>query len=131
MKRTLSILSILSLAFVMTVAAFGQTTSATQTKPEHLGKRQLNTLIATAKSPAEHRRIAQYYQAKAQDYLAQSKEHEQMVAAYKANPSLTAKSQASTINHCEYFVQTFKDLAAKSQELAQLHDQMAKDAEQK
>jgi Na+-transporting NADH:ubiquinone oxidoreductase subunit NqrC len=131
MKRTLSILSILSLAFVMTVAAFSQTTSATQTKPEHLGKRQLNTLIATAKSPAEHRRIAQYYQAKAQDLLAQSKEHEQMVAAYKANPSLTAKSQASTINHCEYFVQTFKDLAAKSQELAQLHDQMAKDAELK
>ena len=131
MKRTLSIFSILSLAFVMAVAAFGQTASAPQTKPEHLGKRQLNTLIATAKTPAEHQRIAQYYQAKAQDYLAQAKEHEQMVAAYKANPSLTAKSQASTINHCEYFVQTFKDLAAKSQELAQLHDQIANDAEQK
>jgi hypothetical protein len=40
-------------------------------------------------------------------------------------------SGQKTINHCEYFVQTFKDLAAKSQELAQLHDQMAKDAEQK
>ena len=105
--------------------------SAQQTKPGHLSKRQLNSLIATAKTLAEHQRIAQYYQAKAQDYLAQAKEHEQMVAAYKANPSLTAKSQASTINHCEYFVQTFKDLAAKSQELAQLHDQMAKDAEQK
>jgi hypothetical protein len=131
MKRTLSIVSILSLAFVMTMAAFGQTTSAQQTKPEHFSKRTLNTLIATAKTPAEHQRIAQYYQAKAQDFLAQAKEHEQMVAAYKANPSLTAKSQASTINHCEYFVQTFKDLAAKSQELAQLHDQMAKDAEQK
>jgi hypothetical protein len=114
----------------VTVVAFGQTISSQQTKPEHLSKRQLNSLIATAKTPAEHQRIAQYYQAKAQDYLAQAKEHKQMVAAYKANPSLTAKSQASTINHCEYFVQTFKDLAAKSQELAQLHDQMAKDAEQ-
>jgi hypothetical protein len=130
MKRTLNILSILSLAFVMTAAAFGQTTSAQQTKPEHFSKGQLNTLIATAKTPAEHQRIAQYYQAKAQDYLAQAKEHEQMVAAYKANPSLTAKSQASTINHCEYFVQTFNDLAAKSQELAQLHERMAKEAEQ-
>src|SRR5258707_11351579 len=130
MKRTLSILSILSLAFVMTAASFGQTASAQQIKPEHFSKRQLNTLIAEARTPAEHQRIPQYYQAKAQDYLAQAKEHEQMVAAYKANPSLTAKSQASTINHCEYFVQTFKDLAAKSQELAQLHDQMAKDAEQ-
>jgi hypothetical protein len=131
MKRTLSILSILSLAFVITAVAFSQTASAQQTKPEHFSKRQLNTLIAEAKTPAEHQRIAQYYQAKAQDYLAQAKEHEQMVAAYKANPSLTAKSQASTINHCEYFVQTFKDMAAKSQELAQLHGQMAKGAEQK
>jgi superoxide dismutase len=129
MKRTISIFSILSLAFVMTLAALGQTTSAQQTKPEHFSKRQLKTLIATARTPAEHQRIAQYYQAKAQDYLAQAKEHEQMVAAFKANPSLTAKSQAGTINHCEYFVQTFKDLAAKSQELAQLHEQMAKEAE--
>ena len=55
-----------------------------------------------------------------------------MVAAYKSNPSMTNnKNQASTINHCEYFVQTFKDLAAKSKELAQLHEEMAKDAEQK
>jgi uncharacterized protein YacL (UPF0231 family) len=131
MKRTIRIFSILSLAFAMTVAAFGQTTSAQQTKPERFNKRQLNTLIATAKTSAEHQRIAQYYQAKAQDYLAQAKEHEQMVAAYKANPSLTAKSQASTINDCEYFVQTFKDLAVKSQELAQLHEQMTEEAEQK
>jgi hypothetical protein len=54
-----------------------------------------------------------------------------MVAAYKANPSLTAKLQASTINHCEYFIKTLKDLAAKSQEVAQLHEQMAKEADQK
>jgi len=128
MKRTVSILSVLSLALVMTVAAIGQTPA----KPQHLSKQQLNTLIATAKTPAEHQRIAQFYQSQALDYLAQSKEHEAMVAAYKANPSMTNnKNQASTINHCEYFVQTFKDLAAKSQELAQLHEQMAKDTEKK
>ena len=39
MKRTVSIFSIFSLALVMTVIAFGQTTSAPQTKPEHVGKR--------------------------------------------------------------------------------------------
>jgi hypothetical protein len=127
MKRTLNILSTLSLACVLTAAALGHATSAPQAKPEHLSKQQLITLIAEARTPAEHQRIAQYLQAKAQDYLAQA--NEQMVAAYKANPSLTAKSQASTINHCEYFVQRFKDLAAKSQELAQLHEQMAEEAE--
>lgn len=128
MKRAASILSVLSLVLVMTVAAFGQTPA----KPQHLSKQQLNTLIATAKTPADHQRIAQFYQSEAQDYLAQSKEHEAMVAAYKANPTMTNnKNQASTINHCEYFVQTFKDLAAKSRELAQLHEEMANDAEKK
>jgi hypothetical protein len=132
MKRTVSILSILSLALVMTVTALAQTASARAPRPAHLSKHQLNTLIATAKTPAEHRRLAQYYQENAQDYLAQAKEHEQMIAAYKANPSLsTDKNRASTIGHCEYFVQTFKDLATKSRELAQLHEQMAKEAEQK
>ena len=129
MKRTITILS---LAFALTVAAFAQAAPAQQAKPDHLSKQELNSLISTAKTPAEHQRIAVYYQEKAVDYLAQAKEHEQMIAAYKANTSLsTDKNRASTISHCEYFAQTFKDLAAKSQELAQLHGQMAKDAEQK
>jgi hypothetical protein len=68
MKRTFEVLSVLSLAFVMSIAAFGQTPSTQQPKPEHLSKQQLNTLIATAKTPAEHGRVAQYYQAKAVDY---------------------------------------------------------------
>jgi hypothetical protein len=44
---------------------------------DHLSKRQLNTLIATAKTPAEHQRIAEFYLSQAQDYVAQSKEHAQ------------------------------------------------------
>jgi hypothetical protein len=132
MKRTFAALSVLSLTFVMTIAAFGQTASTPQPKPEHLSKQQLTTLIATAKTPAEHERIANFYEAKAQDYRAQAQEHESMIVAYKANSSLsTDKNQASTINHCEYFVQTDKDMAVKSHELAQLHEQMAKDTQQK
>ena len=130
MKRTFSVLSVLSLALVMTVAAFGQ--AAPQPKPEKLTKHQLNTLIATAKAPAEHLRIAKFYELTAQDYKAQAQEHEEMIAAYKANSSLsTEKNRSSTIGHCEYFVKTFKEMAIKSQELARLHDQMAKDTDQK
>jgi hypothetical protein len=49
----------------------------------------------------------------------------------RRRPLVNDKNRASTINHCEYFVQTFKDLAAKSHELAQLHEEMAKESEQK
>ena len=55
-----------------------------------------------------------------------------MVAAYKANPNLVNdKNQASTISHCEYFVTTFKALAANSDELAALHERMASEAPEK
>lgn len=122
----------LATVFMITAAILAQTPSVPQPKPEHLSRQQLNTLIATAKTPAEHERIAQYYRAQASDYLAEAKDHESMVAAYKANSSLSnEKNRASTIGHCEYFVKTFKELAVKSQELATLHSQMAKDVEQK
>lgn len=131
MKRTVSIFSVISLAFVIAATSFAQTQSAPQAKPEHLSKQQLNTLIATASTPAEHRRIAQYYRAKTQDYLAQSKEHEQMLAAYRANPSIGGKARPAFINHCEYYSQSFKDMAVKSQELTTLHEQMAQEASEK
>lgn len=118
--------------FMITTAVLAQTPIVPQAKPQHLSKQQLSTLIASAKTPAEHERLAQYYRAQASDYLAEAKDHESMVAAYKANSSLSnEKNRASTIGHCEYFVKTFKELAVKSQELAALHEQMAKDAEQR
>ncbi len=127
MKRTTSILSVVSLALVMTAAAFAQAP-----KPEPLTKQQLNTLIATAKTPAEHQRIASYYELSAQDYKTQAQDHVEMIAAYKANSSLSnSKNQAGTIGHCEYFVTTLNQLAAKSEELARMHQQMANDTDQK
>jgi predicted transposase YbfD/YdcC len=79
-----------------------------------------------ANTPAEHQRIAQSYRDQAQDYLAQAKQHQAMIVAYKAGPNETSKNEAATINHCEYFIAKFNEMAAKSNELAQLHDQMAK-----
>ena len=129
MKRTITTLA---LVLALTVAVFAQSAPAQQSRPEHLNKQQLNTLIATAKTPAEHERIAQYYAVKTVDYHAQAVEHEAMVAAYRANSSLSnEKTRTSTIGHWEYFVKTFNDLAVKSQELAKLHEEMAKDTEQK
>lgn len=129
MKRTIVILS---LAIAISVAALGQGPLTQQHKAEKLNKQQLLSLIATAETPAEHQRIAQYYEAKAQDYLAQSKEHEEQAEAYKKNSMMkNTKFAFGTVNHCEYFAQSFKDMATKMKELAQMHEQMAKDTEKK
>jgi hypothetical protein len=128
MKRTIVFLSSIAIAAVLAFASVSQA----QPNQEKLGKQELLSLIATAKTPAEHSRLAAYYNAEAQDYLAQSKEHEQMVEAYKKNPAFnTAKSTPGPINHCLYLAQHLKESAVKMQELAKEHDQMAKVAGQK
>jgi hypothetical protein len=127
MKRSLVILSI---ALDLTLTAFSQAQSAP--KSEKLSEQQLLSLITTAKTPADHTRIADYYQAQAKNYLAQSKEHEQMAAAYKKNPvTSSSKFATQTVNHCDYLAQSFKKDADRVQDLAKLHEQMAKDATQK
>jgi hypothetical protein len=94
-----------------------------------LSKDQLSVLISAAKTPSEHRRIAEFFQSQAQHYLAMLKEHQTMLAAYKSNPGLTNnKNQASTVNHCAHYVQEFNVLATKSNELAQSHERMAAEA---
>lgn len=128
MKRTIVFLSSLALAAVLAIATVAQA----QPSQEKLSKEQLLSLIATAKTPAEHSRLAAYYGAQAQDYLAQSKEHQQMAEAYKKNPAFnTSKSTRGPINHCEYLSQHLKESAVKMQELAQEHEQMARGAGQK
>jgi len=124
MNRTFAVLS---LVLVMTFAAAAQT--ASQPKPEQLTKKQLNALIANAKTATEHNRIVAYYEGKAADFGAQAKEHESMVATYRANTTLSNdKNRASTVGHCQYYVTRFSALAEKSHELAKLHERMASEA---
>ncbi len=128
MKRTIASLSF---AAVLAFSSFAATAQA-QPNAENLSKQQLLSLIATAKTSAEHIRIAQYYGAKAQDYLAQSKEHEQMAEQFRKS-ALTSSSKfaAGTLNHCEFLAQSFKQKAEKMQELEQRHEEMAREAGQK
>ncbi len=128
MKRMIALLSVV---LAITATVFAQA-PANQQAHESLSNKQLNSLIATAKTPAEHQRIAHYYGAQAESYLAQSKEHAQMAEGYKANPAINnSKFSKGTVGHCEYFAQSFKEMSTKAGEMAQMHEQMAKDAEEK
>ena len=128
MKRTIVVLSSI---LVLAVATFA-TTSQAQSNSDKLSKQQLLSLTATAKTPAEHSRLAQYYSAQAQNDLAQSKEHEQMAEQFKNN-SVTSSSKfaAGTVNHCEFLAQNLKQSAAQMQALSNEHAQMAIEAGKK
>jgi hypothetical protein len=128
MNRTIAILSHI---LVLALVAFASSLQAQQ-NPSELSRQQLVTLIGSAKTPAEHTRIAQYYGAQAQADLALSREHAQMADQFKKN-SVTSSSKfaAGTVNHCAYLAQSYKQSALRMQKLEQEHEQMAKEAGQK
>ncbi len=128
MKRWVGIVSLL-VAFAVAIPVMGQ--SPPPSKTDKLSKHQLLSLIATAKTPTDHLRLAQYYEAQAKYYLAQSSLHQEMAAAYRKNPPISGKYSINSANHCDFFAQSFKEDAIKMQELANMHEQMARDAETK
>ena len=128
MNRTFEILSSI---LVLALVAFTSTLQAQQNSGE-LNKQQLVTLIASAKTPAEHTRIAEYYGAQAQADLALSQEHAQMADQFKTNSVTSSyKFATGTVNHCAYLAASYKQSAAKMQKLEQKHELMAKEAGQK
>lgn len=125
-----STLTTLSLAVVLALAAFVSASAATQpSAPAKLSKQQLQSLIASAKTSADHERIAEYYEAAAQRDLAQATEHEQMAQQFKQNSLVSSpKFVTGSVNHCEYLVKSLRQNAAKLEALARDHEQMAQRA---
>jgi|SRR6266567_2971258 len=122
MKRTIAILS---LVFAIALVAQSQNTDSQQ--PEKLGKKQLATLVANAKTPADHARLANYYAAQAQNDLAEAQVHGQMAADFQqSSAASSAKFATGTIKHCQYIQARLKQDAAKMQAFAQQHEQMAR-----
>ena len=129
MKR---LVGVWALCIGLTVVASGRGQTASQPTAPRLSNQQLLSLIATAKTSAEHQRLVVYYKAQANNYLGQAKEQEEQAEAYKKNPTTTSSNFArATVDHCEFISKSLKDDAAKLQELAAMHVLMAKHATQK
>ena len=101
-------------------------------KPEKLTKNDLQSLTAAAMTPEQHLRLAHYYEAKADRYLSESNEFQRMAEQVRENP-ITNNNKAvfGTVNHCEYFAQSFKQRASTMQQSAQMQEQMVKATERK
>jgi hypothetical protein len=104
---------------------------------EDLKQKELKSLIATAKTPADHLRIANYYREQAAKLTASSNEHVAMAKEYAKNPvfaAVEAKQQASFgqgASHCRRWAELDKQQAKEAEALVALHEEMAKAAEQK
>jgi hypothetical protein len=94
-----------------------------------LGKAELKKLIATASTPQDHERIAKHYDAKAIELEAEAKEHDELAAAYKANPNMHEMKHPTspqTASHCESMARSTRAAAKEARALAEDHREMAK-----
>lgn len=105
-----------------------------QTNPAataRLTKKEVKTLVATAKTPEDHMKLARHFRQEADTLEAQAKEHDDLALEYRKNPSaMSMKMPMSprSAEHCEYFAKSAREAAKAARELATSHEQMAKEA---
>lgn len=138
MKSVRRILS--TVAVLTTIAALSLISvySAAQDKKSSVPTRkELVTLLKTAKEPPEHRRIAAYYRHEAASLTQSAKEHSELAAIYQQKHPFAAMESkhgdafGQGASHCEKFAQLATEQAKEAEALAVLHEDMAKAAEQK
>lgn len=98
-KGFLVFLAALLLAFAVTASSFGQTADSKQDRSKKLDKHQVTRLITSAKTPEDHRRIAEYFQEQAQFYLNQSRSYGLKLAAYNSTPYLDSCAMCTTTSY--------------------------------
>ena len=118
---------IFSLLFAL--AAAGACTVYAAEPASALSKNEVKALIATASTPAEHMKLANYYRSEARQFEVDAKEHEEMAAAYYKNPSAHIIPKYPTLGeHCRSIVQRDSDAAKTATKMAAMHEEMAKAA---
>jgi hypothetical protein len=125
-QHILSALAVMVLAFITLVAVYSVAQDQQSTVPT---KKELRTLLKSAKEPSEHLRIAAYYQQEAQWLTTSSKEHAELAGSYAKNPPfprpLEAKLGHAVMGASHYCKWANLTLQAKEEEsLAALHEDM-------
>ena len=122
--------TVLAVALALGMSPFGaiaQMPTAQQT--QQLSKKEVKVLIATAHTPADHEKIAAYYRAEGQRLKADQQDHQEMLEAYLKNPSTHPIPKWPTMEqHCRNLIVYYGKAAQQAFVLADLHDQMAKEA---
>ena len=94
-----------------------------------LSKADLKKAVAGATTPADHERIAKHFDAKAAQFEAEAKDHEELAAEYRANPAGHDQKHPMsglTAEHCLYFAKEMRRVAEEARQLAKDHREMAK-----
>ena len=128
-RRLQAALTIISLTLLL-VMAVGNTAAG---RRPSLSKKEVKVLIASAKTKEDHLKLADFYKAETARLEGEAKDHDEMAEMYRKNPTPMAVKHPEAIGegHCHEMARRYREAAAKAQELAAMHEQLATTAEQK
>ena len=121
--------------FVAVVLAAGSALVAVpagaQPSGKMLTKKEVSDLAANAKTAEDHRKLAAHYTAVAARHEQEAKEHADLAAKYKSNPTASDVKRPGapdTASHCLTYAEHCRKAAQSMRELAAMHEEMAKKA---
>jgi hypothetical protein len=118
-------------AGVVALALTAPLLTAQTSKAPRLTPKEAVALIENAKTPAEHDRLAAYYDQTAADLEEKASEHKALAAAYKRMPSSgnpRIPSPARPVSHCENIAANAGKAAAEARSMSEHHKMLAKEA---
>ena len=99
--------------------------------PDLLPQKQVKELVANARTPADHVKLAKHFTALAAKYEAEATEHAELADVYRKNPRrprVEAALAPDTAGHCDRLVQLNRESARAALDVAADHERMAKAA---
>jgi hypothetical protein len=121
-------------AVFLAVLACTVVVGAAADTPASLSKRELKTLLATARTPADQERLAEYYRDNAQHLRAKAQEFSAQADYLATQPATIESKQGISCNctsHYRYFAKQYAQEATDAEKLAAEHDQLARDCQSK
>ena len=85
----------------------------------------IDKMIATAKTAADHRAIADYYKQEAKEAQEQAEKHKKMAQDYGMASIGRQATKTHFHQHCEALVRSYESAAKEDNALATMHEDMA------
>ena len=88
----------------------------------------IDKMISTAKTAADHQAIADYYKQQAKEAQEQADVHKKMAQTYGMASIGMQATKTHFHRHCEALVRSYESAAKENNDLAKMHEDMAKAA---
>ena len=125
-KQAIALAMVVTALCIVSVPQAGAAESKAMLKPK-----EVKALVANAKTPADHMKLARHFAAMAEKHEAEAKEHEALAEVYSHRSAARTADPLGTNNeqHCKDYAEHCRRAAADMRAMAEVHEKMAKSLE--